>query len=196
MIRALLLAAALGVTDPSVERFLDRALPERATGSAAVVRDGRLVHCRGFTRATGCDTVYDIGSITKQFTATAILKLEQMGRLRVSDPIARWIGPVPPDKAAITLQQLLTHTSGLPDALGDDYDVLTREQMRHGLRRRLHHQAVHRHGDPRAGAGWPAPRRRSGFPLRRAGAARQGGHHAPPAPDPGSSWRRERSSRT
>jgi CubicO group peptidase (beta-lactamase class C family) len=57
------------------------------------------------------------------------MKLQQMGRLRVGDPIARWVGPVPPDKAQITLRQLLTHTSGLPDALGDDYDVLSREQM-------------------------------------------------------------------
>ena len=65
MIAALVIAAALGVTDPSVDRFLDRTLPARATGTAAVVRDGRLVHCAGFTRATSCDTVYDIGSITK-----------------------------------------------------------------------------------------------------------------------------------
>ncbi len=129
MIRALLLTAALGVSDPAVERFLDRTLPARATGSVAAVRDGKLVHCRGFTRATGCDTVYDVGSITKQFTAAAILKLEMMGRLRVSDPISRYVGPVPPDKAPITLRALLTHTSGLPDALGDDYDVLSREQM-------------------------------------------------------------------
>jgi CubicO group peptidase (beta-lactamase class C family) len=129
MIRALLLTAALGVSDPSVERFLDRTLPARATGTAAVVRDGTLVHCRGFTRATGCDTVYDIGSITKQFTAAAILKLHQMGRLRVTDPISRYVGPVPPDKAGITLRELLTHTAGLPDALGDDYDALSREQM-------------------------------------------------------------------
>ena len=130
MIRALLLAAALGVTDPGVERFLDRTQPARATGTAAVVdQRGRLVHCRGFTAATGCDTVYDIGSITKQFTAAAIVKLQQMGRLRIGDRIGRWVGPVPADKAGITLRQLLTHTAGLPDALGDDYDVLTREQM-------------------------------------------------------------------
>jgi CubicO group peptidase (beta-lactamase class C family) len=130
MIRALILAAALGVTDPGVERFLDRTLPARATGTAAVVdARGRLVHCRGFTRATGCDTVYDIGSITKQFTATAIVALQQMGKLRVGDRLSRWVGPVPPDKAGITLRHLLTHTAGLPDALGDDYDVLSRDQM-------------------------------------------------------------------
>jgi CubicO group peptidase (beta-lactamase class C family) len=129
VIRSLLFAAALGVSDPSVERFLDRTLPARATGTAVAVRDGEIVHCRGFTRVTSCDTVYDIGSITKQFTAAAVMKLEEMGRLRVGDPIGKYIGPVPADKAGITLRHLLTHTSGLPDALGDDYDVLSREQM-------------------------------------------------------------------
>ena len=70
----------------------------------------------------GCDTVYDIGSLTKQFTAAAVVKLEMLGRLDVHDPIGDWLGPVPPDKAAITVQQLLTHTSGLVDSLGGDYD--------------------------------------------------------------------------
>jgi CubicO group peptidase (beta-lactamase class C family) len=129
---ALLVAAAVAAsapTEPGVERFLDRTLPTQATGTAAVVRDGKLVHCAGFTRATGCDTVYDLMSMTKQFTAAAILKLETMGRLRVSDPISRYVGPVPADKRRITLRMLLTHTSGLPAALGDDYDVLSRDQM-------------------------------------------------------------------
>ncbi len=68
-------------------------------------------------------TVSDIGSITKQFTAAAILKLEEEGRLHVTDPISRYFLDVPADKAAIALHQLLTHSSGLtdPDDV-DDYD--------------------------------------------------------------------------
>ena len=77
----------------------------------------------------GCDTVYDIGSLTKQFTAAAVVKLEMLGRLDVHQPIGDWLGPVPPDKAGITVQQLLTHTSGLVDSLGDDYQRLTRRQL-------------------------------------------------------------------
>ncbi len=71
-------------------------------------------------------------SMTKQFTAAAIVKLEAMGRLRVSDPISRFLGvgrPVPEDKRAITIEHLLTHTSGLVEALGDDYDPLSREEL-------------------------------------------------------------------
>lgn len=68
-------------------------------------------------------TVSDIGSITKQFTAAAILKLEEEGRLHVTDPIGHYFPDVPADKAVITLHQLLTHSSGLtdPDDVGD-YD--------------------------------------------------------------------------
>jgi CubicO group peptidase (beta-lactamase class C family) len=122
--------------DPSVARFLDRTLPEGASGTLAAARDGELVHCDGFGMAdrearvaAGCDTVYDIQSITKQFTAAAILKLEMMGELRVSDPISEHLGPVPADKREITLHHLLTHTAGLPAALGGDYQPLSREQM-------------------------------------------------------------------
>ena len=76
-----------------------------------------------------CDTVFDIGSLTKQFTAAAVVKLEMLGRLSVRDPIGRWLGPVPPDKASITVQQLLTHTSGLVASLGGDYERLSRRGM-------------------------------------------------------------------
>ena len=65
-----------------------------------------------------CDTVYDIGSITKQFTAAAVLKLEMQGKLRVTDPIGRYLDGVPADKREITVQQLLTHTAGLSTRSG------------------------------------------------------------------------------
>ena len=67
-------------------------------------------------------TISDIGSITKQFTGAAILKLEEAGKLGVGDPITRYFPGVPPDKAGITLHQLLTHSSGLSDPDIDDFD--------------------------------------------------------------------------
>ena len=119
----------------SVGRFLDRTLPAGASGTLVAVH-GTTVYCQGFgwsdrraRVAAGCDTVYDIGSMTKQFTAAAIVKLEMLGKLDVHDPIGRYLGPVPPDKAGITVQQLLTHTAGLVDALGGDYEPLTRRQL-------------------------------------------------------------------
>ena len=67
-------------------------------------------------------TISDIGSITKQFTGAAILKLEEDGKLSVSDPITRYFHGVPADKAGITLHQLLTHSSGLSDPDIGDFD--------------------------------------------------------------------------
>jgi CubicO group peptidase (beta-lactamase class C family) len=122
--------------DPAIDRFLADALPSGVSGTFLAGRGDQIVDCEGFgwsDRAArlkaGCDTVYDIQSITKQFTAAAILKLEMMGRLQVSDPIRKYVGPVPPDKRDITIHQLLTHTSGLPEVLGGDYEPLTRKQM-------------------------------------------------------------------
>ena len=129
-------AAELDPATAPIERYVDRTVPDGASGTLVAMRGDRIVSCRGFGLAdrasgvpAGCDTVYDIGSVTKQFTAAAVVKLEMLGRLDVHDPISDWLGPAPPDKTGITVQQLLTHTSGLVDALGDDYQRLTRRQL-------------------------------------------------------------------
>ena len=64
------------------------------------------------------NTVFNIASFTKQFTATAILRLEVDGKLKTSDTISKYLENVPADKANIMIHQLLTHTSGL--ARGQD----------------------------------------------------------------------------
>ncbi|MFD0304483.1 serine hydrolase domain-containing protein [Streptomyces sp. NPDC127119] len=122
--------------EESVADFLHRALPVGAGGTVIAARGDELTYCGGFgaaDRASGtpasCRTVYDVMSITKQFTAAAILKLEVMGRLRVSDRISRFLGPVPEGKRDITIDQLLTHTSGLVEALGDDYHPVARDEL-------------------------------------------------------------------
>ena len=132
-------SAQPGSRDPSVEKFLDDTLPDETSGTVVAARAGEIAHCKGFGLAhraakvaAGCDTAYDIMSMTKQFTAAAILKLEMMGELRVSDPMSKFVGPVPDDKRAITLHHLLTHTSGLTDQLGGDYEALSREEMLDG----------------------------------------------------------------
>lgn len=84
------------------------------------------------------DTQGEIGSISKSFTAAAVLKLKDEGKLKLDDPISAYLPGVPADKAAITLRQLLTHTAGLPDyvpgPLGQpgpsrDDAPITREEM-------------------------------------------------------------------
>src|SRR6187549_2321604 len=70
-------------------------------------------------------TLSTIGSITKPFTATAILLLMEKGKLSVQDPISKYFDGIPADKMNITLHQLLTHSSGLPGAIGDDYESIS-----------------------------------------------------------------------
>lgn len=60
------------------------------------------------------ENVFQIGSMTKQFTAVAILMLEQQGKLRVTDPVSKYIADYP-NGDNITIHHLLTHTSGIKD---------------------------------------------------------------------------------
>lgn len=64
-------------------------------------------------RAFAEDTVFDIGSVTKQFTATAIMLLVEQGKLSLSATIDNYFANVPADKQGITIHHLLTHSSGL-----------------------------------------------------------------------------------
>ena len=90
--------------------------------SLAVVRDGRLVKAAGYGFANlelaapaTPETVYEIGSITKQFTAEAIMLLVQEGKLGLDDPLGKHLDGLPIKWQPLTLRQLLTHTSGLKD---------------------------------------------------------------------------------
>ena len=70
-------------------------------------------------------TVFSIGSLTKQFTATAILKLEMQGKLSTDDKITKFFDDVPTDKSNITIHDLLRHQSGLQSVVGRDYDKIS-----------------------------------------------------------------------
>lgn len=74
-------------------------------------------------------TLGTIGSITKPFTATAIMLLMEQGKLRPSDHMTQYLDGVPDDKKDITLHHLLTHTAGFPGAIGDDYGITTDESF-------------------------------------------------------------------
>lgn len=73
------------------------------------------------------DTIFSIGSITKQFTGAAITRLHEEGRLALDAPLGSLFEGVPGDKAAITVHQLLTHTGGFAAALGDDDEPILRD---------------------------------------------------------------------
>jgi CubicO group peptidase (beta-lactamase class C family) len=104
------------------------------SGFVAVAhRDGALVFARAYgaadakrSRAYTLDTQVDIGSITKSFTGMLAADLIARGHLSLDDTLGEYFPSAPSDKASITLQQLLTHSAGLPDATGDDFEQLSR----------------------------------------------------------------------
>lgn len=75
------------------------------------------------------DTLFGTGSVTKQFTAAAILALESDGKLHVADTISNYLPNVPEDKASITIHHLLTHMSGLVNGLGGDHEKISRDDL-------------------------------------------------------------------
>lgn len=106
------------------------------SGVLFVAKDNQIVLNKGYGLANreskityNADTVFDIGSITKQFTGAAILKLEMQGKLRIDDKISKYFKDVPSDKADITIHQLLTHSGGFVDVLGQDYEKQTRDEI-------------------------------------------------------------------
>ena len=91
-------------------------------GSVLVAQDGKVLLDKGYGSANlewdipdSPQTKFRLGSLTKQFTAAAILLLEERGKLRTDDLVAKYLPDAPASWAKITLANLLTHTSGIPN---------------------------------------------------------------------------------
>ncbi len=91
-------------------------------GAVLLARDGVVLLRKGYGLADEARSIantpqtrFRIGSITKSFTAMAILLLQERGKLHVRDHICRYVPDCPQDWQPITIEQLLTHTSGIPD---------------------------------------------------------------------------------
>ena len=116
------LDVAVTTADSILGRF-DRA--DAPGFSIAIVRDGRTVYARGFGMASleqgtaiRTETLFDLGSISKQFTAFAIVLLEQAGRLDLDADIRTILPEVPDFGSVITVRNLVHHTSGLREIYG------------------------------------------------------------------------------
>lgn len=125
-------AVSTAARDPLIQRidsFMQNATAAGFNGSLLVLRNGVALIDTGYglrdreaQAPNEPGTVHAIGSITKQFTAACILKLQEQGKVSVQDSMARYIPGVPAEKRGITLHQLLTHSAGFPGAIGDDND--------------------------------------------------------------------------
>ncbi|MFK7765712.1 MAG: serine hydrolase [Mariniblastus sp.] len=112
------------VAVPSPEEYVEKLLSEKFTDSTPacvvlVARDGEITMQKAFgqsdiagKQSATTATKFRIGSVTKQFTAAAILKLEEEGKLSVEDELSKYL-PDFPRGSEVTLKHLLTHTSGI-----------------------------------------------------------------------------------
>jgi D-alanyl-D-alanine carboxypeptidase len=104
-----------------IDRMLEAAYPKGEPGAAAiVVRDGRTVLRKGYGLANvelgvpiAPEMVFRIGSVTKQFTAAAVMQLVEAGKVALDDPLTKFLPDYPVRGHLVTVEHLLTHTSGI-----------------------------------------------------------------------------------
>src|SRR5215813_553242 len=128
------------------EVFSDLVKPGSPGCALAVARSGKIVYEKGYGLANieenvsiTPQSVFDIGSTSKQFTAASILLLEKQGKLSVNDDIRKYLPEIPDYGHKITILHLLNHTSGLRDYLtlfelaGIDTDSVTTDDDALGI---------------------------------------------------------------
>src|SRR6266567_2974082 len=111
-------------TQETIDAYIRREMESQHVPglSLAVVRDGKLVQARGYGKSSlelnapaTEKTLYGLGSISKQFTAAAVMLLVEDGKLKVQDPLTLFFAWLPKEWSKITVRHLLTHTSGIRD---------------------------------------------------------------------------------
>lgn len=96
---------------------------QKIPGTAvAVLRGGQTILAKGYGLAkvehrvaATTQTIFQSGSVGKQFTSTAVMQLVEAGKIQLDDPIAKHLTDAPAAWRDITIRHLLTHTSGIPD---------------------------------------------------------------------------------
>jgi len=111
--------------------------PDQPGAALLVMKDGNIMMRQAYGMADlelgvvlEPDMIFRIGSMTKQFTAVAILMLVEQGRIALSDPIVKFLPDYPAQGRAVTVEQLLTHTSGIPSYTSlSEWQPLMRKDM-------------------------------------------------------------------
>jgi len=119
-------APAPSATAETLDRFLAETYPAGEPGAAVLVEQGgKVVLRKGYGMANlelgipvTPENVFEIGSVTKQFTAASILMLQERGKLSLSDELTKFLPDYPIQGKKVTIENLLTHTSGIPSYTG------------------------------------------------------------------------------
>jgi CubicO group peptidase (beta-lactamase class C family) len=114
---------------PKVDKYVTAEMQrEKIPGlSLGIMRDGKLIYAHGYGLANieldvpvKPDTIFQTGSVGKQFTATAVMMLVEEGKISLDDKISKYFLDAPASWKEITVRNLLNHTSGIPDYGSDD----------------------------------------------------------------------------
>lgn len=112
--------------DKTVDAILSEKYKSDQPGATALIaKDGKVIYRNAFGMANlelgvpmKPENVFEIGSITKQFTAVSILMLQEQGKLKVTDPLSKYMADYPEQGKNVSIHQLLNHTSGIKSYTG------------------------------------------------------------------------------
>ena len=123
-------------TFTKIDNYLSSGTTNGFSGAILVIQEGELIINKGYGFANkdnntlnNPNTIFDIGSNTKQFTSTAILKLVEQNKLNVTDSLSKYFTELPIDKQSITIHQLLTHSAGFVESLGRDFSEISQKDF-------------------------------------------------------------------
>lgn len=139
------------ITNQQLEKLIDDLLiaefkPAEPGISVLIAKKGQVIYKKAFGSANlelnvplHPDMIFRIGSVTKQFTAIAILQLVEQGKISLQDSIQKYVKEFPSKDATITIEHLLTHTSGIkeytaidhPDPYMDRHDLTPFDIINH-----------------------------------------------------------------
>ncbi|HEX8709533.1 MAG TPA: serine hydrolase domain-containing protein [Pyrinomonadaceae bacterium] len=141
----LLLSASAWAQSDKVDDYVRAEMRQRHIPALAlaVIRDGKVVKEKAYGSANlelripaTTETGFQVASVTKLFTATAIMSLVEEGKISPDDKIRRLLPGLPARWGNVTVRHLLTHTSGLPDvSLGEDTDAVIAETRPEALKK-------------------------------------------------------------
>lgn len=136
-------SSALARVSSAAERIAREQIAAGLPGfSVAVARDGQILFSGGYGHADvesgvapTAETVYRIGSVTKQMTAAVIMRLVEQGKISLDDPITKYMPQYPTQGHTITIRHLLNHTSGIAGIRARQVDEKTRQRLKMDLSR-------------------------------------------------------------
>lgn len=134
LVPLILITAVSPARADATDNYVHRKMEEKKIPglALAVIRNGRVVKEAAYGKASlelnvpvTLDTSFPLASMTKIFTAAAVMQLVEEGKISLDEPVSQVLSELPAQWSAVTIRHCLTHTSGLPDVLTDDVNATT-----------------------------------------------------------------------